>query len=271
MNGIIINVDPVILHVGFFELRWYGLMIMLAAVAGMVILLQRASKKGISKDDIYSLLPWVFIGGLVGARLFHVIDNFGYYLKNPFLILQFQQGGLAIWGAMIGGAIAAIIYGRAKRLPLGRLADAATPALLVAQIIGRIGCVINGDSYGSVTGLPWGFIYTNPDALIPASYWGLPTHPYPVYEMIWNGIALLVILRFERVFKKDGMVFLSYLLLYAAGRFMFTFVRQENVWFWGLQEAQVLAVAFLIVTSVALIYLYGKTKNAMPSKTRAVL
>jgi len=258
MNGIVINIDPVILHSGNFELRWYGVMIMLAAVAGIIILLRRGVSKGISRDDIYSLIPWVFIGGLAGARLFHVADNLRYYLKNPLLILQFQQGGLAIWGALLGGAIAAIIYCRVRKLSLIRMADAAVPALLVAQIIGRVGCIINGDSYGSLTSLPWGFIYTNPGALIPSSYWGLPTHPYPVYEMLWNGIILLVLLKLEHVFKKDGMMFFSYLVLYAVGRFILTFVRQENTWFWGLQEAQVLALAIFFISAITAIYIYRK-------------
>jgi len=258
MTGIVINIDPVILHAGGFELRWYGLMILLAVVAGMYILLSRARKKGISKDDIYGLLPWIIVGGMLGARLFHIVDNLGYYLKNPLLILQFQQGGLAIWGALIGGAIATVIYCRVRKLSLIRIADAAVPALLVGQIVGRVGCIINGDSYGSLTNLPWGFIYTNPGALIPSSYWGLPTHPYPVYEMLWNEIILLVLLKLEHVFKKDGMMFFSYLVLYAVGRFILTFVRQENTWFWGLQEAQVLALAIFFISAITAIYIYRK-------------
>jgi phosphatidylglycerol---prolipoprotein diacylglyceryl transferase len=265
MNGIVINIDPVILHSGNFELRWYGVMIMLAAVAGIFVLLQRGTSKGISRDDIYSLIPWVFVGGLAGARLFHVIDNFAYYWKDPLLVFQFQQGGLAIWGALAGGAIAAIIYCRVRKLSIIRLADAAVPALLVAQIVGRVGCIINGDSYGSLTSLPWGFIYTNPGAIIPPSYWGVPTHPYPVYEMLWNGISLLVLLKLEHVFKKDSLMFFSYLALYAVGRFILTFVRQENIWFWGLQEAQVLALAIFFIAATAAIYIYRKPFNQVLS------
>ena len=266
MNGVVIGINPIILHVGSFELRWYGVAIALAVVAAVVIGARRAKKKGISADEIYFLAPWVLIGGLVGARMFHVVDNFGYYLANPVQIIQLQQGGLAIWGGLIGGGVAGIVFARLRHIPLGRLLDALVPALLVAQIIGRFGCIINGDAYGGVTNLPWAFIYTNPNALIPASLLGVPTHPYPVYEMVWNVISLAVILRFERYFKTDGLVFLSYLSFYAVGRFILTFVRQERVWFWGLQEAQVLAIAVLVASVALFFYIWRRSRSKLAAQ-----
>jgi len=268
MNGIIININPIILHLGSFELRWYSIAIALAVVAAVIIGARRGKKRGIAADEIYFLAPWVLLGGLVGARLFHVVDNLGYYVASPLQILQFQQGGLAIWGGLVGGSIAGIIFARVRHIPLGRLVDALVPGLLVAQIIGRFGCIINGDAYGGVTNLPWAFIYTNPNALIPANLFGLPTHPYPVYEIIWNAISLGVILRLERHFKIDGLVFLSYLSLYSIGRFALTFVRQEKILFWGLQQAQVLAIATLIVLLAVFIYIWRKARpNIITERT----
>ena len=266
MNGIIININPVILHVGGFELRWYGVAIVLAVMAAVVIGARRAKKRGIPADEIYFLAPWVLLGGLLGARLFHVADNFGYYLANPLQILQLQQGGLAIWGGLAGGGIAGLVFARVRHIPLGRLVDTLVPGLLVAQIIGRFGCIVNGDAYGGMANLPWAFIYTNPNALIPANLLGLPTHPYPVYEILWNAMSLAVILRLERHFKADGLVFLSYLSLYSIGRFALTYVRQEKVLFWGLQQAQVLAVAVLMVSLALFFYLWRRTRHNIVAK-----
>ncbi len=268
LNGIVINIDPVIFHIGGFELRWYSVAIIVAVVAAVVIAARRAPKRGIAADEIYSLAPWIILGGLLGARLFHVIDRIEYYLANPVQILMFQQGGLAIWGALVGGGAAGLIYAWRRHIHMGRLLDTLTPALLVAQIIGRLGCIVNGDAYGGITDLPWAFIYVHPNSLIPQNLIGVPTHPYPVYEILWNMVSLGVLLWLERRFKHDGLLFLSYLPLYSLGRFLLTFVRQETIVLWGLQQAQILAIAILVTSLTAFIYLY--TRRGLPQKSMRI-
>ena len=267
MNGIVINIDPVIFHLGGFELRWYSLAIMTGIIAAMFLSIYESRRKGLPETEIFSLTLWAVLAGIFGARLFHVIDQWAFYAANPSLILQFQRGGLAIWGGLAGGVVATIVYARMKNLPLGRLFDVITPGLLVAQIIGRFGCIVNGDAYGGVTNVPWAFIYTNPGALIPSNLMGVPTHPYPLYEIIWNGLALLAIWRLRPVFKKDGMLFLSYLPMYALGRFFLTFVRQEKVWFWGLQEAQVISIAIMGISLAMFVALLRKPAPAASKDT----
>jgi len=261
MNGIVINIDPVIFHFGSLGLRWYSVAIMLAIVAATFIAAREAAKRGFIADDIYAMVPLVVMGGLVGARLFHVIDRWEFYAANPLSIFQLQQGGLAIWGGLFGGAVVVLIYARLKRLPLRRLADSLVPALLIAQIIGRFGCIVNGDAYGDVTSLPWAFIYVHPGAVIPDRLFAMPTHPYPVYEMLWNGAVLLGLLAFRRRFRADGMLFLSYLSFYSVGRFLLSFVRRENLIFWDLQQAQLLAMMILIISLGALLYLWRKSHD----------
>ncbi len=269
MNGIVINIDPTILRFGHFMLNWYGIIVILAIIAAVLILIKEGKRKGISTEEIYSLVPWVLIGGIAGARLFHVIDRWDYYMGNPLQMFAVWQGGLAIWGALAGGGLAAVIFARLKQISVGPLADALVPALLVGQIIGRFACIIDGDAAGGATTLPWAFTYINPGAMVPAGLLGVPTHPYPVYDQLWNLMGLAVALKLRRYLKTDGILFLIYLSIYAVGRFVFTFVRQEKIWFWGLQEAQVIAIAILLVSVATLVYLWRKTRTNMTTELPA--
>ena len=123
--------------------------------------------------------------GIIGARLFHVIDYLGStYISNPMQILQFWYG-LSIFGAILGGTLAVVIYARISNLHFGHFADAVAPAVILAQAIGRIGCTINGDAWGAPTSLPWAFVYIHPNAAATL-FWGEPTHPSPLYEIIWG-------------------------------------------------------------------------------------
>ena len=110
MNGIVINIDPVAFSVGHFDLRWYSVFVVLAFVAGTMVAVKRCKKIGMTADQVYNLVMVVALSGNVGARLFHVLDRLGYYMENPGLILGF--GGLAIWGGLIGGGVATLVYTR---------------------------------------------------------------------------------------------------------------------------------------------------------------
>lgn len=253
MNGIVIAIDPMIGQLGPLMLRWYSLFFGLAIVAGVWLGVREAARKGFNVEQIQSLAMWSVAGGLVGARLFHVVDRWDVYAADPLRILNVWEGGLAVYGGLIGGFLTGLAYALRAGLPAWKLADAAAPGMLLGQTVGRLACIPNGDAYGApATGLPWAFIYTNPMAMLPPEWLGVPLHPYPVYELLFDAALLGVLWRLRGVLKADGLLFLVYVVGYGTGRFLLTYYRVEAVWFWGLQEAQVIAL-LLVVAALPLL------------------
>jgi phosphatidylglycerol---prolipoprotein diacylglyceryl transferase len=255
VDGVTIDIDPVLLRVGGFALRWYGLAFAGGIGLGIWIAMRQGRRLGLDPDSVAGVAFWAVVGGIAGARIVHVVDRLDYYLAHPAQVLLLHEGGLAVWGGVLGGVLAGFIAARRARLPIGRGADAAALALPAGLILGRAGCVVNGDAYGAVTTLPWGFAYVNPGAMVPAGLVGVSTHPYPVYEMLWLlGVAgLLLVLRGRSL--PPGMLFLVFAGAYATGRIVLGFLRQESVVVAGLQQAQVIALVVLIVAAAGILWM----------------
>jgi phosphatidylglycerol---prolipoprotein diacylglyceryl transferase len=243
-----IDVDPILLHVGPVMLSWYGLIVALALFVGVRFTLNEAVRKGIATDPVLDVAMWAGAGGLVGARLLHVLDRWSDYAANPISILAVQNGGLAIQGAIVGGALAGGVAARRAGLPVRKLFDAAAPGVVLGQAIGRLGCLVTGDALGPATDGTWGVVYRNPGAMAPEL--GVAYQPTFLYEAAWDlGVfAVLGVLR--RRGLPDGHLFALYAGLYAAGKFGLTFLRQETVWLLGLQEAQLMALVVVVAAAL---------------------
>ncbi len=253
-----IGIDPLLIAVGLFTVSWHSLFSMVAIAVGVWLPVHIADKSGLSADTLLSLAMWAVPGGIIGARLVHVIDYWSYYAANPGAIFAVWQGGLAIWGGILGGVVTGLIFARIRGLPFARYADLAALGLILAQAVGRIGDVINGEHISTTTGLPWGFIYTHPNS--PA--YGLPpTHPAVAYELLMDLLIFGVLWKLRRRLRPDGALFLIYLIAYSAGRFFLSFLRLDsNTVLFGLNQPQwisllVIAVAAPILLSQRLSYL----------------
>ena len=276
LGAIPIGIDPNIISFGPFLLSWHGFLTFVAVAVAVYLVHRWGTREGLNSDGILSVSVWAIIGGIVGARLFHVIDYWGaVYQHNPLWALFIWQGGIAIFGAILGGFAGGSLYilvrnsdwfikvwgkyfrfaGEPSKAPLpeiGRLADLAAPALLVAMAIGRIGDIINGEHLASFTNLPWGVVYTHPDS--PA-LGRAASHPAVAYEMLFDLVVLLVIWPLRHRLWPPGMLFALYLALYSTGRFFLSFLREEfSSYFLGLNEAQIVALAVVIVTVPLLVY-----------------
>lgn len=234
-----ISVDPVLVHLGPLAVSWYGLAVGTATVVGIWLALRLARPLGIPPAELERVAIWTLAGGIVGARLLHVIDRWELYAPAPIHVVAIWNGGLAIVGAVLGGTLAGAVAAWMHRLPVRALADAVAPAAALGQAIGRIGCLFTGDAVGAPT-TGFGVTYTHPGAMVPQL--GVAYEPVFLYEMGWDLVVATVLMTL-RTRLRDGRLFALYLGLYAAGKFALTSLRTEKVWLAGLQEAQLLAIA----------------------------
>ena len=261
---ITIGIDPVIVRLGHFALRWYGVIVALAIGVGLWLAAREGRRKGLRPEHFSDAATWVVIAGFVGARLLHVIDHWPHeYAGNPHRVLYAWEGGLAIWGAVLGGLMALAAFGWRRGLSLGWLADIAAPGLVLAQAIGRVACIITGDAMGRPTGGPFGLAYTSPEAMVPAL--GVYYTPTPIYEILMNLAIFGVIWRLRRWALPNGALFLFYLLLYSTGRFVISFWSPYRTVAFGLNQAQLISLAALAIgiPSLGLVLWAGRRAGRM--------
>lgn len=263
-----VTLDPILFEIGPFQMSWHGLIATTAILVAVWIGLALARRSAIPESSIGRLMWWAIPGGLIGARLFSVLDHLPYYSDNPIEVLFIWQGGIAAYGAFIGGLVSAVIAARRQGLPVWRLLDVAAPALLIGQAIGRIGCFLNGDTVGGPTAGGWGVAYWHPDALVPRSLTGIPTHPYPLYEIIWDLAVLGLVVALPGTLRQPGTRFLIAAIGYAIGRFVLSFFRMEPIVLWGLQEAQVIALVTGLTAVVVLLLRSRGSKDFSSVQTR---
>ena len=178
---ITININPVPFHIGPVPIHWYGIIMAIALLVGAYVFARQLPKRGIASDHVFAMLLWAVPLAVVGARLFHVLDDIGFYWRHPGQIWTGQLVGLAIYGGVLG----IFIYCRRAKLPFLRVLDCLALAIPVGQLVDKCANIINGDTWGYATRLPWGFVYKNPHAFLPTNLLGVPTQPTPVYEQLW--------------------------------------------------------------------------------------
>ena len=240
---------PVLFQLGTFELRSYGIIVVLSFFLGLWLSAKEAKRKGLDPALIQDFAFYALLGGIVGARLYFVVfSNPAYFLQKPWEIVAIWHGGIGIIGGLLGGFLAALWYCRKKQLPLWRFADTLAPGVALGQAAGVIACLLNGDSYGRRADLAWAITYTNPRAMAPLN---VPLHPVELYEIAAYFLVFLLVWQTRKKFSTDGFAFLTYLVGYGAARFAVEFFRgNPAILAWGIPAAQVFGVA-LILASIA--------------------
>ena len=251
----VIDIDPVAVSLLGLQIRWYGLILVVAAGAAFWVARREAARRGVVPELVGDAVIWVAVAALIGGRALYLLQNeLGMLGVDPLHALMVWQGGLSFYGGLIAGLVALVIFARRRGLPVLLALDLAALAAALGQAIGHLGCLIGGDSYGIPTNLPWGVVYRNPGAMAPLN---VPLHPTQAYESLGLLILFAVLWRRRVPLERLGAGVLAglYLAGLAALRFALFFLRDEPPVLLGLKTAQLLGIAVgvtgLVVLAVA--------------------
>jgi phosphatidylglycerol---prolipoprotein diacylglyceryl transferase len=237
--------------IGSFRVSWHSFFALVGMLLGGFVSI-RCARYLVGDQRIYPFAIAVVIGGLIGARIAHVTDNWTLYANDPLEALQFWSGGIGTMGAPIGSTISGYLAARWLRLPMGFMFDVSVIGIALGEAVGRIGDIINGEHHSiPCAGLPWCVRYTHPETLGQST----SVHPIGLYDglmMLAIFIVLYAYWRRVRGHPPEGRVWLAYLLFLGGGRFLLSFVRTDPVFLAGLQQAQVLGLIYLFASAVTL-------------------
>jgi len=254
------------IQIGPIMIRYYALIILAGAMVAAWLATQEAKRHGKDLEMVWDMLPWLLIGGIIGARLWHVLTPSSsnaamglttqYYFQHPLEILKIWKGGLGIFGGIIGGAIALAIYCRANKQNFFEWTDIIAPGLLIAQAIGRWGNFVNQEVYGPPSDLPWA-IYIDPAHRLPGFEAVERYHPLFLYESLLTLLGGLLLLYIARKYKDKlftGDLFLMYLVYYPLIRFGLEFIRLDPsaVGTININQTVMLIVGILALTILVL-------------------
>ncbi|WP_299976752.1 prolipoprotein diacylglyceryl transferase [Desulfobacula sp.] len=250
---------PVFFQIGPLTLRWYGLMIAIACMAGLWVAKQEARRNQIETQKVETFFLFAVLFAVMGARFYYIaFTEPALFWKNPFAVLAIWEGGLAIHGAIIGGVLTGIVYTWRQKISFWKFADTLAPSLAIGQAIGRIGCFLNGDAHGYPTTMPWGLIYS-PESPAGQMYPGQTLHPTQLYEMVFNLIIFGVLWAMRKKIKTSGHLFLLYTILYSAGRIFVEHFRADKLTYLGnISAAQSIGVLGILTAVILMILLRKK-------------
>jgi phosphatidylglycerol:prolipoprotein diacylglycerol transferase len=265
-GGFVIRVSRVAFSIFGVDIYWYGLIIGIGFALAVFLALRNAKKHDLVEDDIINILLIAVPIAIIFARLFYVV----FYTKNWTFaeIINIRDGGLAIYGAIIGGMGAAAVYTWIKKINFLALGDLAGPYFALAQAIGRWGNFVNQEAFGYNTNLPWGMTsqpIQNELSLMAARgvdvnpY--LPVHPTFLYESVWNFLTFILLVILSRKKKFNGQIFCLYMALYGFGRMFIEVLRTDSLMLGNIRVSQLIGLAFFLVFTIILLLIFMKDRK----------
>lgn len=271
--GIRLEVSPIAFELGPISVHWYGIIIAVAILVALLLATKQAEKFHIREEDLIDMFLLALPISVIFARLFFVIFKWDLYKNDLKRIFYIWEGGVAIYGAVIGAVLSVFIFSRIRKIDMWLLADFGCVYLPLAQAIGRWGNFFNQELYGKNTDLPWGMtgniIQAFPD---PGINPDLPVHPTFLYESLWNIMAFFILMAIRKRNTIRGRVFAWYLLLYSFIRFNLEFLRVDDFQTGSnVRYNQAVAAVAFAGAAIFLIISAVRAKETVPNDTDSFL
>ena len=246
--------DRVLIQLGSITIYWYSVMILIAVLVGIYFALKEAKQVGLKKyiDD---LLFYLIVFGIIGARLYYVIFEFDSYKYDLLSIFKIWEGGLAIYGGIIGGIITIIYYAKRHEESIIKTTDILVPSLIIAQSIGRWGNFFNKEAHGVATSLDFLQKLHIPNFIMKGMYIdGTYYHPTFLYESIWCLIGFIAILLVRKLTnRKKGIVTYTYFIWYGVGRFFIEGIRTDSLYIGSIRISQLVSIILIFIGLIGII------------------
>jgi len=231
----------------------FGLMLAVALLTDYFLLKYLLKERGMEKEERTRLagdvVMWAAIGGIVGSRVYHIIENFSRFLEDPMGMI-FSQSGLVFLGGLMGGTIMVSILAIRRGFKWFEFADMVAPLIIMGYAIGRIGCLLAGDDYGVPTDLPWAVSF--PEGLDPTNDF---VHPTQIYETLLGFGIFAILWKLRGKLKPTGFLFSLYLILAGLERFSIEFIRTNNKYLFGLSGAQIISILMVLLGTILIVRL----------------
>jgi phosphatidylglycerol:prolipoprotein diacylglycerol transferase len=258
-----------ILHLGPIDLHWYGIMLALALIAGLLVAVAMARLRQERVDPLAAILLLGLLTGLLGARVWYVAFNRDFYAPDPAQVFAVWQGGLALQGGILGAIVATLIYTWSTEISFWTWADICAPGMILGQAIGRAGDLLNNQAFGQPTNGP--FYVVIPPENRPLAYPDISHfQPTAAYEGLWDLGVFLVLVGITLVQRRgfrilpSGVVFLAYLILYSAGRVVIEGMRIDSLFVGNVRVAQVAGILFIAVAALLYVLRLSQQQEQEP-------
>ena len=241
--------NPILIDLGFIQIYWYSVMILLGLLIGSFLIIKEAKRFNIPKEYIINLIFYTMLFAIIGARLYYVIFNFDYYSKNLIDIFKIWEGGLAIHGGIIMGLIFILFYTRKYKINTWIMLDIIAPGLIIGQAIGRWGNFFNSEAHGGSVTLEFLNSLHLPQFIIDGMHInGVYYHPTFLYESLWCLIGFVILLIYRRrMYCKIGQVASLYFVWYGIGRLLIEQLRTDSLMFGSFKIAQIISILLIII------------------------